>query len=354
MTKSYRHLDSAERAIMHSMLAEGSNASQIGRALRRDRSTICRELRRNGAGLIQDAPDGTAERGVYDPIAADKRYRDLFKAPGPKKLETNSQLLDNVRGKIRAGWSPEQIAGHLKSEYPNEPQSRVCHETIYNAIYVMPHGDLKSELVACLRFRTSGKRRPRSAGRDRAKIAGMTSIHVRPPEVEDRVVPGHWEGDLIKGAANRSCIGTLVERSSRLVRLVKMPDGCARSLLTQFSEAFAPVDAQMKKTLTYDQGSEMALHKEFTAKTGLKVYFCDPHSPWQRGTNENTNGLIRQYFPKGMDLSRVTQRELDAVASMLNTRPRKIHKWRTPIQIFNDLECAARATLDQELLSPLE
>lgn len=339
MTIRYHQLSSAERASIATMLAEGRRESDIARALDRHRSCINRELERNGARLDH----ATGRRQPYDAVAAQARTDRLASQPRAKKLEKDPVLLGIVRGKIRACWSPEQIAGQLKAEHPDAPEKRVCHETIYDAIYVMAKGDLKTELVACLRQR-NGKRRPRSRGKDRGKIAEMTSIHVRPPEVSERVVPGHWEGDLIKGRKNASSVGTLVERTSRLVKLVRMPDATADGLLGAFTQAMANVDRAMKKTLTYDQGREMSRHLDFTAATGIKVYFADPHSPWQRGSNENTNGLIRQYLPKGTDLSRVTQQELDMIALMLNTRPRKMHGFKTPLEVFEKLRTTASET----------
>ena len=332
MTKPYQHLTSAERAVIMTRLAEGVNDSAIARELGRSRSTISRELERNGARLDRDS----GRRTPYDAIDAHERATDLAKAPGTRKLEAGTVLMEMIRRDIREGLSPQQIAGKLKAAHPDDPSKRACHETIYTAIYCMPKGHLKMEVVACLRQRF-GKRRPRSRGENRGKIPDMTSIHVRPPEVEDRVVPGHWEGDLIKGAKNRSSVGTLIERTSRLVVLVRMNNATAECVLAAFTKAFSSVPGLMAKTLTYDQGREMIRHKDLEAATGLKVYFCDPHSPWQRGSNENTNGLIRQYLPKGMDLSKVTQEELDVIAAKLNNRPRKMHKFRSPLEVFDEL-----------------
>jgi IS30 family transposase len=237
---------------------------------------------------------------------------------------------------LREGWSPEQIAGMLERAFPDDPSKTVSHETIYSALYVMPRGGLRKELIACLRHGRGG-RRPRSRGQDRrGQIPDMLSLHVRPPEVEDRLVPGHWEGDLIKGARNQSSVGTLVERTSRLVLLARMTAATAEAALESFTEILNRVHAPMRKTLTYDQGKEMSRHKDLTAATGVTVYFADPHSPWQRGSNENTNGLLRQYLPKGADLSGLTQDELDAIAWKLNTRPRKIHAFRSPIEVYAD------------------
>lgn len=337
MTIRYEQLSSAERATIMTMLAGGAKQSEIARHLGRRRSTISRELERNGSCADLE----TGARQPYDAMAAQARRDEQLAAPRKKKLAEGSVLLDIIRKQIREGLSPEQIAGVLKSENPDDRAGRVCHETIYTAIYVMAKGDLRSELVACLR-QQSGKRRPRSKGKDRARIPGMTSIHLRPPEVEDRVVPGHWEGDLIKGKANKSAVGTLVERTSRLVKLVKMPGLCSRSALEAFTAAFAGTDGGMARTLTYDRGIEMARHAELTAATGVKVYFADPYSPWQRGSNENINGLVRDYLPKGMDLSTVTQEELDWIAAKLNRRPRKMHNFRAPIDIFEEIAAAQR------------
>lgn len=333
MMNPYRQLSSAERATIMLRLAEGSSESAIAGELGRSRSTISRELERNGARLDRN----TGRRKPYDAIDAHERATELATAPGTRKLAAGTALLEMIRRDIREGWSPQQIAGKLKSAHPDDPSRTVCHETIYTAIYCMPRGDLKMELVACLRQRYA-KRRPRSRGQNRGKIPDMTSIHVRPPEVEDRVVPGHWEGDLIKGAGNRSSVGTLVERTSRLVMLVRMDNATADATLAAFTLAFSRVHGSLAKTLTYDQGREMMRHKDLETATGLKVYFCDPHSPWQRGSNENTNGLIRDYLPKGMDLSKVTQGELDAIAAKLNNRPRKMHKFRTPLDVFEALQ----------------
>jgi len=333
MANRYHQLTSAERATIMTRLAEGVKESAIARELGRSRSTISRELERNGARLDRDS----GRRKPYDAIEAHDDAQARAQAPGTRKLAAGTILMDMIRRDIREGWSPQQIAGKLKAAHPDDPSKTACHETIYTAIYCMPKGDLKMELVACLRQRYA-KRRPRSRGENRGKIPDMASIHVRPPEVEDRVVPGHWEGDLIKGAGNRSSVGTLIERTSRLTMLVRMDNATADGTLAAFTKAFSHVHGSLAKTLTYDQGREMMRHKDLEAETGLRVYFCDPHSPWQRGSNENTNGLIRQYLPKGMDLSKVTQDELDVIAAKLNNRPRKMHKFRSPLEVFKDLQ----------------
>ncbi|MBH8655079.1 IS30-like element ISPsp4 family transposase, partial [Pseudomonas aeruginosa] len=220
---------------------------------------------------------------------------------------------------------------------PSLRDAYVCRETIYNAIYALPAGELRKELILCLR---QGKttRRPRLGGVDRrGQIPEMVSIHLRPPEVEDRLMPGHWEGDLIKGKANASSVGTLVERTSGYLMLVKMNDATATSAMEGFSAALNNMPLAMRKSMTYDQGREMAQHAEITQRTGVAIYFCDPHSPWQRGSNENINGLIRQYLPKGTDLSVHSQEELDAIAFQLNMRPRKRFDFKCPIEVMSEV-----------------
>jgi len=233
-------------------------------------------------------------------------------------------------------WSPRQIAHALKCQCPDQPKLYACPETIYRAIYAYPRGELKRELVALLRQGRSG-RKPRTRGKDRrGKIADMLSVHVRPPEVGERVVPGHWEADLIKGKGNKSAVGVLVERSSRLVLLCKMADASARSALNAFTAKLNQIARPMRQSLTCDQGREMACHKALTEATGMKVYFCDPHSPWQKGSCENMNGLLRQFLPKGQDLSVYSQQQLDVIADLLNNRPRQTLHWLTPHQAFEN------------------
>ena len=224
--------------------------------------------------------------------------------------------------------------GTLKRMYPADPTLNVSHETIYTAIYAQPRGELRRQLVACLRHGHS-TRMPRTRGTDRrGKIPDMVSIHVRPPEIDDRLMPGHWEGDFIVGAGNQSAVGVLVERTSRLVLLCKMEASTAASALAGYSAKLNSIITPLRQSLSYDQGKEMSLHKKLTAATGVNVYFCDPHSPWQRGTCENTNGLLRQYLPKGADLSVFSQDELDAIADSLNSRPRAIHAFHSPLEVF--------------------
>jgi len=234
----------------------------------------------------------------------------------------------------KAGYSPEQIAGTLALVPHDTPSFQVSHETIYTAIYAMPRGALRTEVIGWLRF-GHAKRQPRVRGEDRrGRIPDMVSIHDRPPEVEERLIPGHWEGDLIKGAYNRSAIGILVERTTLFTVLSKMDNASAEAALSGFSHVLNRIEAQTRLSMTYDQGREMAAHQRLTEATGVKVYFADPRSPWQRGINENTNGLLRQCLPKGSDLSQFTQEELDAIAWKLNTRPRKSLGFRCPAELF--------------------
>ena len=235
---------------------------------------------------------------------------------------------------VRDRHSPQQISGILGRMQPGDPTLQVSHETIYTALYAMPRGELRTELIACLR-QARKSRRPRARGADRrGTIPNMVSIHMRPPEIEDRVMSGHWEGDLIKGARNASAVGMLVERSTFFVALAKMDHSTAAAAVTGFGTVLNRINAQRRLSLTYDRGREMAQPKRLAEMTGIKVYFVDPHSPWQRSINENTNGLLRQYFPKRTDLSGFTQIELDAVAWQLNTRPRKSLGWKCPAELF--------------------
>jgi IS30 family transposase len=334
MAKHYEQLSPEERATIMVMNNQRCSARHIARSLHRAASTITRELQRFAswparADLV--APKSCA----YDARAAGVRARrERFKPRRCSKLAPDTLLFALVHHFLSERWSPSQIAGTLKHMWPQEPDRTVSHETIYNCIYAMPRGELRKDLIACLR-RAHSKRMPRSRGQDRrGQLSEMLSIHVRPPQANDRAFPGHWEGDLIKGAGNRSAVGVLVERSSRLVMLAKLADATAASALEGFTAKLRSIAAPMRQTLTYDQGKEMARHEQLRANTGVKVYFCDPHSPWQRGSCENINGLIRQYLPKGCDLSRYSQEQLDAIADQLNSRPRAIHGFYPPISVY--------------------
>jgi IS30 family transposase len=323
--RTYQQLRPEERLAIASMKLQGASMRAMARVLARPASTVSRELRRNAT-----------LSGSYCSQSAQAAHATRRRAARPAaKLGVGSVQWSVVLTLLSWRWSPQQIAATLKRAYPDQPDRHVSHETIYTAIYALPRGELRKQLIACLRQGNS-TRMPRSRGTDRrGQIPEMVSIHVRPPEVDDRVMPGHWEGDLIKGAGNKSAVGVLVERSSRLVLLARMPDSTAASALAAFTAKLQSIAAPMRQTLTYDQGKEMTRHVELAARTGVRVYFCDPHSPWQRGTCENTNGLLRQYLPKGTDLSIYTQDELDAIADSMNTRPRATHDWRTPLEVFS-------------------
>jgi IS30 family transposase len=337
MQQCYLQLNAEERGVLMAMKLEHASARAIARALGRAPSTITRELRRNGyrAGCDQGGMGRPRIAGGYDAHRAGVRSRRVRRqARRPRKLALGGALWAQVRLLLEQGWSPMQVATTLKRQHPGQPALHASHETIYTAIYAVPRGALRKELVALLR-QGHGARKPRTRGTDRrGMLQDIVSIHVRPPEIEDRVMPGHWEGDFIKGAYNQSSVGVLVERTTRLVVLAKMADATAASALLGFTAKLNSIAEPMRQSLTYDRGKEMAQHVQLSANTGVHVYFCDPHSPWQRGTCENTNGLLRQYLPKGEDLSIYSQDQLDAVADRLNTRPRKTLDWRTPLQAY--------------------
>lgn len=337
MKTTYTQLGAEERGVIFAMKLRGESCREIARTLERAPSTISRELRRNGYRSEHEVGSMGRPRiaGGYNAVRAGARARRVRRAARPaRKLDFGGPLWRKVRAMLEQRWSPEQIAAGLKREHPGQRALQASHETIYTAIYAAPRGAMRKELVALLR-QGRGARKPRTRGTDRrGALQDIVSIHVRPPEANDRLLPGHWEGDLIKGAANRSAVGTLVCRKTLFVMLVKMDGATAVDALRGYEQAFSPIDPALRKTLTYDQGKEMALHKMLAQSTGLKVYFADPHSPWQRGICENINGLIRQYLPKGTDLSVHSQRELDYIAWSLNTRPRKTLGWKTPAEMF--------------------
>jgi IS30 family transposase len=255
----------------------------------------------------------------------------LAKRPKATKMAACPELLAAVEDGLRRCWSPQQIAARLKLDHPCEEAMRISHETIYRSLYVQSRGELRRQLTAQLRTGRS-TRRARGRLETRGRIAGMVPIAQRPPEVDDRRVPGHWEGDLILGAAGKSAIATLVERHTRYVLLAEIPDRTTATVTAALEQRIKALPAHLIKSLTWDQGRELAAHQRFTAHTGVDVYFCDPHSPWQRGSNENTNGLLRQYLPRQHDLAKFTQRELDHIAAELNGRPRKTLDWHTPAE----------------------
>ncbi|MEM5373438.1 IS30 family transposase, partial [Paraburkholderia azotifigens] len=308
----YQQLQPEERITIASMKQQGLSVRAMARTLGRPTSTVSRELTRNTCPV----------RGYASVLAQGISSTRRAAARPPRKLDHQGALSRIVLSLLSWKWSPQQISGTLKRIWPEDPSMHVSHETIYTAIYAQPRGELRRQLIACLRH-GHNTRMSRKRGTDRrGQIPDMVSIHVRPPEVDDRLMPGHWEGDFIKGAGNQSSVGVLVERTSRLVLLAKMEDATAASALAGFTAKLNSIAAPLRQSFTYDQGKEMTRHQELSAATGVRVYFCDPHSPWQRGTCENTNGLLRQYLPKGTDLSIYTQIELDAIADSLNSRPR--------------------------------
>jgi IS30 family transposase len=337
--ETYKHLNCEERTMIQLSLEQGCKLRAIARSLQRAPSSISRELRRNG----WHPPDTTTKNGPGRPVlaggyrapCAQQRARRLAAtAKSPARLAPQGPLWAHVERLLREQHSPEQIAGILRDMNPDEPLLQVSHETIYSALYALPRGQLRSELIACLR-QARKSRRPRARGEDRrGSIPNMVSIHDRPAEIDERIVPGHWEGDLIKGARNASSVATLVERTSLFVTLGKMENATADAAVTSFGTVLNRMDTQRRLSMTYDQGREMAKHAQLTEMTGIKVYFADPHSPWQRGRNENTNGLLRQYMPKGCDLSVFTQTDLDDIAWKMNTRPRKSLGWKCPAELF--------------------
>lgn len=321
-TRSARVLSLGEREEISRGIAAGNTFRAIAKRLNRAVSTVSQEVMRHGG------------RERYRAAQADRTAWESARRPKPCLLSKNRPLQLIVAVKLKQDWSPEQIAGWLKNQYPGEPELWVSHETIYRTLFVQARGALKKELIGHLRSRRSFRRPRHAIDRRRGeRIANAVSIRERPAEVEDRAVPGHWEGDLVEGSRG-TFIATLVERQSRFVVLVKLPEKRTDVVVDALTKAVRRLPTTLRKSLTWDRGSELADHAQFTIATDVKVYFCDPYSPWQRGSNENTNGLLRQYYPKGMDLSVVSQAQLDTVARKLNTRPRKTLSWKTPAHIL--------------------
>jgi IS30 family transposase len=318
-------LSASERETIARLLETGAGVRAIARALGRAPSTVSRELARNGG------------RARYRAVAAEARAWQQGARPKPSRLACSGRVRRLVAQQLARDWSPAQIAGWLRRTYPDVPALHVSPETIYRSLFVQARGVLKQELTAHLRSQRTHRRAQAAAGRPsrRGQIVDAVSIAERPPEVADRALPGHWEGDLLMGAGQTG-IATLVERHSRYVHLVRVPSKATAAVVDALIREVRRLPGQLMTTLTWDRGHELQQHRRFSMATDVAVYFCDPQSPWQRGSNENTNGLLRQYFPKGTDLSGYTQRQLDAVARRLNTRPRQTLDFRTPAEVLYD------------------
>jgi len=322
---SGRRLSLDDRIEIRLGLERGWSYRRIGAKLGRAASTICREVKANGG------------RQSYAPMASHRRAWQAARRPKPTKLGSDPALCARVIADLESWWSPQQIVRRLRQDADQGGTlGVVSHETIYKSLYIQGRGELRRELARCLR---TGRAVRRHQGRveTRGRIPNMVMISERPAEAEDRSLPGHWEGDLLAGKDNKSHIATLVERSTRYVMLAKIPNAKAETVAATLAELVTHLPAQLWRSLTWDQGREMANHEFFTVQTGIPVYFCDPHSPWQRGSNENTNGLLRQYFPKGTSLRGHTQEDLDRAAISLNGRPRETLGWQTPAEKLTEL-----------------
>ena len=324
LRRSAKALTEQEREEISRCLASRLSTREIARRLRRAPSTISREVKRNRG------------RGQYRARSAERRAWKCARRPKDCKLAKSRRLRDRVAAKLLCDWSPQQISEWLRRTFPDQPQMNVSHETIYRTLYIQARGALKQELRKHLRTGRARRRPHRESTNDTHAIVDGISISERPAEVSDRAVPGHWEGDLLFGTVN-SYIATLVERQTRYCMLVKVDAKETKVVTAAIQKQIARLPAQLRKSLTWDRGSEMSGHKEFTVATNIPVFFCDPRSPWQRGSNENTNGLLRQYFPNGKDVSHYSQAELDRVAHKLNGRPRKTLDYKTPAEAFNQL-----------------
>ena len=323
---SPHRLSFEERERIFVGVCRGESDSEMARVLGRHRSTIGREIRRCGG-----------EREHYRPLRAERVARRLAGRPKASKLSARPGLLAAVERGLGRRWSPAQISARLKVEYPDDEGMRISHETIYQSLYVQSRGELRRQLTASLRTGRS-RRRGRGRGKPGGRIVDMVPIAERPPEVDDRRVPGHWEGDLLIGAEGKSAIATLVERQTRYVLLARLGyDRTTGHVIDALGQRIQGLPGHLVKSLTWDQGRELAAHQRFTSQTGIKVYFCEPHSPWQRGSNENTNGLLRQYLPRKRDLAELSQVALDQIATELNDRPRKTLEWSTPAEKMQTL-----------------
>jgi IS30 family transposase len=324
MGDQFRQLDDWERTTIMVMKAQDCSVRAIARTLRRSPSTISRELRRNG------------HKDSYSAVLASSRAQKR-KAQRPRRIGQDSRLQRYVSGRIKQGWSPQAIAGRLAAMLGKNSEYDVSHETIYASIYALPRAELRTALIKALR-QSHKTRKPRARGKDRrGQIPDLRPISERPQEVQDRQIPGHWEGDLVKGKGNKSAVGTLVERTSRYVILVQLDNATSPVVTGGFVREMTPVPEHLRRTLTYDRGREMTNHKAVSTSLNLDVYFADPHAPWQRGSNEHINGILRRWLPKGIDLRPYSQADLNAIADRINNTPRKILAFKTPKEVFTNL-----------------
>lgn len=324
--RSSLRLSLGEREEISRGLEAGKGVRQIARELGRAPSTISREVAAN-KGPVH-----------YRALKAERRAVRCAARPKTGKLSSSPRLRAVVEGWLEQQWSPQQISARLVEEFPDDPEMRISHETIYQALYVQSRGELRRQLTENLRWQRTKRKSRSSLPSSRGRINGMVPISERPPEIEDRAVPGHWEGDLLVGSRNQSFIVTLVERQTRYVLLARLGDRATTDhVIDALRARIATLPDHLLRSLTWDQGKELSAHRRFTVETGLPVFFCDPHSPWQRGSNENTNGLLRQYLPKGTDLATHSQADLDAIAARLNGRPRQTLGWKTPAEKLNEL-----------------
>lgn len=317
-----------ERVEIQAGIAAGSSIRQIARDLGRSPSTVSRELSRHAS----------YRRSRYSAVKADGVAWEQARRPKPRKLACDDRLAAEVSAKLEKSWSPREISERLRMDFPDDPSMRISHEAIYQSLFMLGRGGLRKELTAALRSGRAIRRPRRNVGQRRERIKDMVMISERDAEAEDRAVPGHWEGDLILGKDNASAIGTLVERNTRFTMLLHLPrDHKASTVRDAVVAKITTLPEELRRSLAWDQGSEMAHHKQITIDAGIEVFFCDPASPWQRGTNENTNGLLRQYFPKGTDLSVFTPEDLQAIEDEFNDRPRAVLGYRKPHEVIAEL-----------------
>jgi len=326
--KNYKRLSADEREEISRMLAQNCSLNDIAKSLSRYASTISREI------LL-----GSCNKHTYRAGKAQRRaVRNASKRRANKRiLDDHLKLKRYIYKKLRKKWSPDQIAKELPMDYPEDMTMRIAPETIYANLFILPRGELKKELLSCLRQNRKRRHKQSRGAQNERKLEDMLSIEERPKEVEDRIIPGHWESDLVVGKNNRSAIGTIVERTTRTTILVPLKNKSAEVVAKAFAKEIMKLPKQMRLTMTHDQGREMARHKLLTEMTGVKIFFAHPRSPWERGTNENTNGLIRQFFPKGTDFNKVSRREIKKVQDLLNGRPRAALNFQKPIEVFNQL-----------------